>query len=181
MATAAVLARQQQFQGQRERQHLGDRIDEQPDRLAFVAEGEEGHACGAQPGDQRDLAPADRPVVEPPDAHRGQAGGKDQHGASGQQRHQRIHHDAQACQRCAGGRRKRRGGPERRRLKFWISAGDVSPDQAERQEIDDEGCPQRRSAQHREARTRMAMRSPLSNKPPIAIPMLWPIKCACVA
>ena len=39
---AAVLPRQQQFQGQREGQHLARRIDEHPDRHAFVADDEEG-------------------------------------------------------------------------------------------------------------------------------------------
>ena len=45
---AAMLPRQQQFQGERERQTLAQRIDQDPHRRAVVADDEERQAGEAQ-------------------------------------------------------------------------------------------------------------------------------------
>jgi hypothetical protein len=170
---AAILPRQQQLQHQRKRHRLTYRIDENPHRHAVVAKDEERQAGEACPGDQRGTAPTHGLVVKPLDAHCCKAGGENQHGAAGQQRHQRIRSDdAHHRQRRTAGSRERRAGPELRRLEFGVATRDIGPDQAQREKIDDEHRPQRRNAQHRECRTHMVPPPLFSNSPPMTVPLL---------
>ncbi len=169
---AAFLPRQQQFQRQRQRHRLAQRIDQDPHRQAVVTDDEERHAGEAQSSDRNGRAPRNRLAVKPLDAHRGKAGGENQHGAAGQQWRPRIRNKVQHRHRSTTGRGERRGGPEPRGLEGGIAAHDVGPDQAEREKIDDEHRPQRRNAQHRSPRARFALPLLLSNSPPITIPMV---------
>jgi hypothetical protein len=139
---AAVLPRQQQLQRQCERDGLADRIDGDPHDHAVMPEYEERQSGKTQSGDQRGVTPVDRAVVETVDAHGAEAGGENQRGAAGEQRHQRIHRDdAQHRERRAAGRRERRAGPEPCRFESGIAAHDVGPDQAKREKVDDEHRP----------------------------------------
>ena len=152
---AAVMLGQQQFQGDRKRQRLADRIHQHAHGHAVVDFDKEQQGRAGEARHEPGQPPGDRPLIEALDAHRGEEGGENHHGAAGKQRQQRAgrEHDAHRQQR-AHGAGKRRGRPEPRRRELGIAARDVDPDQADRKEIDDEHRPQGGKVQHRDCRMR---------------------------
>ncbi len=171
---AAVGAREQEFQGQRQRHRLAGRIDQDPHRTAVIAGDEEDKAGAGQAGDQRGLRPGHRALVKSFDAHGGEADREDQHNSAGKQGQQRAGEDHDqhrhgAAERADG----RRGRPEPRGLEPRIGKGDIGPDQGHREKVNDEDRPQCRNAQHRDRSTSIVL-SPCPTISPFCYGQLGP-------
>ena len=118
------------------------------DGRTVIAKDEDRKAGKRQRRHRRGLPPGHRLAIEPPDAHRRKANRENSRRAAKQQRDQRIRESRQHREHRRTGDGQSRASPVPRRLKAWIAVQDVGPDQAEREEIDNERRPKRRNVQH---------------------------------